>query len=89
VTLIGRSTLAEMPLTGLSFLSFGGTSAVFPHWEWSGYVLMAQRLWYVRNCSLFQRLSAEQLGSLERRARIRDFPRNSAIYGSFHKFCNS
>ena len=47
---------------------------------WSGYVLMAQRLWYVRNCSLFQRLTAEQLGSLEQRARIREFPRNSAIY---------
>ncbi len=41
---------------------------------------MAQRLWYIRNCSLFQRLNAEQLSRLEQRARIRDFPRNSAIY---------
>ena len=41
---------------------------------------MAQRFWYVRNCSLFRRLGAEQLNSLERRARVRDFPRNSAIY---------
>ena len=41
---------------------------------------MAQQLWYVRNCSLFQRLSGEQLGRLEQRARMREFPRNSAIY---------
>jgi len=41
---------------------------------------MSRQLWYVRNCSLFQRLSPEQLSSLEQHARIRDFPRNSAIY---------
>ncbi len=41
---------------------------------------MAQRLWYVRNCSLFQRLSAEYLSRLEQRARIREFPRNSTVY---------
>lgn len=43
-------------------------------------VLMAQEVWYVRECSLFRRLSHEQLNRLERSARIRDFPRNSAIY---------
>jgi CRP-like cAMP-binding protein len=41
---------------------------------------MPQQLWYVRHCSLFQRLNAEQLGRLEQRARMREFPRNSAIY---------
>lgn len=41
---------------------------------------MAQQLWYVRNCSLFQRLSTEQLGGLERRAHVRSFPKNSAVY---------
>jgi CRP-like cAMP-binding protein len=39
-----------------------------------------QGLWYIQNCSLFQRLTAEQLGRLERRARVREFPRNSAVY---------
>lgn len=41
---------------------------------------MAQQLWYIRHCSLFQRLTAEQLGRLERQARMREFARNSAIY---------
>ena len=39
-----------------------------------------QQLWYVRDCSLFQRLSAEQLSRLERRSRTREFPRNSTIF---------
>ena len=41
---------------------------------------MSQQLWYVRDCSLFGRLSDDQLSRLERRARMREFPRNSAIY---------
>jgi CRP-like cAMP-binding protein len=41
---------------------------------------MSKRLWYVQNCSLFKRLSASQLSSLEQRALIRNFPRNSAVY---------
>ncbi len=41
---------------------------------------MTQQVWYVRDCSLFQRLSAEQLSRLERRARMREFPRNSTIF---------
>lgn len=41
---------------------------------------MAQQLWYVRDCSLFQRLSEEQLSRLEQRARMREFPRNSTIF---------
>lgn len=41
---------------------------------------MTQQVWYVRSCSLFERLSAEQLSSLEGRARVRSFPKNSAVY---------
>lgn len=41
---------------------------------------MPQSVWYIRDCSLFQRLSADQLSRLERRARMREFPRNSAIF---------
>ncbi len=41
---------------------------------------MPQQLWYIRDCSLFQRLSADLLSRLEQRARMREFPRNSAIY---------
>jgi CRP-like cAMP-binding protein len=41
---------------------------------------MPQQVWYVRNCSLFQWLNEEQLSGLERRARIRSFPKNSAVY---------
>ncbi len=41
---------------------------------------MAERLWYVKNCQLFERLSPEQLRRLESRARVRSFPKNSPIY---------
>ena len=41
---------------------------------------MPQRFWYVRNCSLFERLGPEPLARLERVARIRKFPRDSAVY---------
>lgn len=41
---------------------------------------MPQQLWYVRNCSLFQQLSADELSRLERTARLRTFPRLSTIY---------
>ena len=41
---------------------------------------MPQEVWYVRDCSLFQRLSPQQLSELERHARVREFPRDSAIY---------
>ncbi|MEX0726410.1 MAG: Crp/Fnr family transcriptional regulator [Planctomycetaceae bacterium] len=41
---------------------------------------MSQTIWHVKNCSLFEKLSEEQLSQLEGRARIRSFPRNSAIY---------
>jgi len=41
---------------------------------------MPQQLWYVRECSLFQRLSAQQLNRLEQHARMREFPRHSTIF---------
>lgn len=41
---------------------------------------MTQMLWHVRNCSLFQRLTEAQLGTLEQRSRIRKFPKGSTIY---------
>ncbi len=41
---------------------------------------MTERLWYIKNCSLFDRLSAEQLSELERHARMRTFPKRSAVY---------
>ena len=41
---------------------------------------MNQEVWYVRDCSLFRHLSTTQLETLERRARIKKFPRGSAIY---------
>ncbi len=41
---------------------------------------MAQQFWHIRNCSLFQRLTAGQLQLLERRARVRQFAKGSAVY---------
>ncbi|MCG8448089.1 MAG: Crp/Fnr family transcriptional regulator [Pirellulales bacterium] len=41
---------------------------------------MSERLWYLKNCDLFQRLSPEQLASLETRCRMRRFPRGAPIY---------
>ncbi|MBI1904081.1 MAG: Crp/Fnr family transcriptional regulator [Planctomycetia bacterium] len=41
---------------------------------------MAERLWYVKKCRLFERLSAEQLGRLENRARVRSFAKNTPVY---------
>lgn len=39
-----------------------------------------QHYWYVRNCSLFRRLSADQLQRLGRQARVRTFPRGGIVY---------
>jgi len=41
---------------------------------------MSERLWYLKQCDLFQRLSSEQLGALEARCRSRSFGRSSPIY---------
>lgn len=39
-----------------------------------------ERYWYIKHCRLFEMLSADQLTQLERRARIRHYPRKSAVY---------
>ncbi len=41
---------------------------------------MAQTFWHIRNCSLFGRLSDQQLQRLEQRSRMRKFPKGSSIY---------
>ncbi len=41
---------------------------------------MAHQYWYVSSCSLFQRLSEDQLSRLERHARTRTFAKGEAIY---------
>jgi CRP-like cAMP-binding protein len=46
----------------------------------NGMGVMAEGLWYVKRCRLFERLSQEQLGRLESRARVRSFPKNTPVY---------
>ncbi len=41
---------------------------------------MSERLWYLKKCDLFQRLSPEQLSVLELRSRMRQIPRGTPIY---------
>lgn len=41
---------------------------------------MAERIWYIKQCRLFEQLSPEDLARLERHARVRKFSRNSTIY---------
>ena len=41
---------------------------------------MSERLWYLKNCDLFQRLGPDQLASLETRCRMRKYPRGEPIY---------
>lgn len=42
--------------------------------------VMTERVWYIKECQLFSRLTDEQLARLERRGRMRTFPRNSTVY---------
>jgi CRP/FNR family cyclic AMP-dependent transcriptional regulator len=42
---------------------------------------MDGKLWYLKQCNLFERLTAAQAERLERRALIRTFPRQSLVYG--------
>ena len=46
--------------------------------EWGAF--MSEKLWYLKDCRLFERLSAEDLGWLEARLRLRRFPKNSPVY---------
>ena len=41
---------------------------------------MSERLWYLKRCDLFQRLSPDQLASLESSCRMRQFPRGAPVY---------
>ncbi len=41
---------------------------------------MSEKLWYLKRCDLFERLSDEELRRLESYSRLRKFPRNSPIY---------
>jgi CRP-like cAMP-binding protein len=41
---------------------------------------MADCVWYIKNCCLFERLTADQLTRLEQRARVRHVPKNTPVY---------
>lgn len=41
---------------------------------------MPERVWYIKECQLFSRLTDEQLARLERRGRMKTFARSSTIY---------
>jgi CRP-like cAMP-binding protein len=41
---------------------------------------MSEKIWYLKQCDLFQRLSSDELTHLETRSRIRQFPKGSPIY---------
>lgn len=41
---------------------------------------MTEKLWYLKQCNLFRRLSPEQLATLEARCLWRQFPRGAAVY---------
>ncbi len=42
--------------------------------------IMSEKIWHLKQCDLFRRLSAEQLAQLELQSRIRHFPRKSLLY---------
>ncbi|MBC8352171.1 MAG: Crp/Fnr family transcriptional regulator [Planctomycetes bacterium] len=41
---------------------------------------MSEKLWYLKNCPLFERLASEELQSIEARSKARLFPRGTPIY---------
>jgi CRP-like cAMP-binding protein len=41
---------------------------------------MTEKLWFLKRCDLFQRLSPKELERLESRCRAKAFPRNSPVY---------
>ena len=45
-----------------------------------GGMLMSEKLWFLKNCNLFERLSEDQLRGVEGRSRSREFPRKTPIY---------
>jgi CRP-like cAMP-binding protein len=41
---------------------------------------MSEKLWYLKDCRLFERLSSEDLARLEAVSRVRRFPKGSPVY---------
>ena len=41
---------------------------------------MSERLWYLKRCELFERLTSEQLAALESHCSMRKFPKRSLVY---------
>ena len=41
---------------------------------------MSEKLWYLKCCDLFERLTPNQIARIESRSRIRSFPRNNPVY---------
>ncbi len=41
---------------------------------------MSEKLWFLKNCDLFQRLTLDQIGRIESNSRSRSFPAHSPIY---------
>jgi CRP-like cAMP-binding protein len=41
---------------------------------------MSEKLWYLKNCDLFERLTPKELQRLESRCKARSFPRSTPIY---------
>src|SRR5688572_6495157 len=49
-----------------------------PHHSQQG--AMPEQHWFLKNCDLFERLTSAELSQLESRAKVRQFPRRSAVY---------
>ena len=41
---------------------------------------MKESIWHLKNCHLFERLSSDDLAEVERRSRVRKFPKGNPIY---------
>lgn len=41
---------------------------------------MSEKLWYLKNCQLFEQLAADELRQIEARSKARTFPRGTPIY---------
>lgn len=41
---------------------------------------MSEKLWYLKNCKLFEQISDQELRDIERSSKAKTFPRNGPIY---------
>lgn len=48
--------------------------------SWLTALPMSERLWYLKQCDLFQQLPPDQIAVLESQCRVRSFPRSTPIY---------